>query len=468
MTAAPDLEAPTVLDMLDRLRTGSVSARAVVTSALERCRQEQDLNAMISLRAEEALAEADEADRQRTGGALVGPLHGLPIVVKDNVAVGGWQFTGGSPALEGHVASADATVVAALRKAGAIVIGKSNLHELALGTTSNNARFGPVRNPRDANRTAGGSSGGSAAAIAEGFVTAAVSSDTGGSGRIPAAFCGCVGFRPTIGRYAGDGVLNICPTRDTITTMANSVADIALLDGVITGDRDALQKISKPIRLGLLKPFAETDLDADVRAAFGAGVAALGYAGVEFVSVDGAELLEIDLEIGFGIVAAESVRIWRKRAPEILGISFEQFVERIGSPDVKGFLASASQPANEVSDETYQRFITQRLPRLRAAYEELFSTSGVDAFVFPTVPAVAPPVGEDETIVIDGKNFPLFPTTIRNTAPGTVAGVPGITLPLPVAAGKLPVGLALDAPSGSDRMLLSLAGTIEKLLAQKN
>jgi Asp-tRNA(Asn)/Glu-tRNA(Gln) amidotransferase A subunit family amidase len=454
----------TTLALLSRLRSGDLSAHEAVTAALQRCQQGSHLNAMISLRANDALAEADAADRQRRDGNALGALHGLPIVVKDNIAVGGWQFTGGSPAFEQHVASVDASVVAKLREAGAIVIGKSNLHELAFGTTSNNARFGAVRNPKDPSRIAGGSSGGSAVAVAAGFVTAAVASDTGGSGRIPAAFCGCVGLRPTIGRYAGDGVMNLSTTRDTISTMANTVADIALLDGIITGEAGGLNTPSR-IRLGLLTPFAEADLDADVQVAFAAAIDRLKQAGVEIVSVDGSELVALDAEIGLGVVMAESARIWKELGPKLLGVTFAEFVERLGSPDVKGIFSSMLDPAHDIPDAAYDEMVTQKLPRLRAAYAELFAASGVDAFVFPTVPAVAPPLGQDDVIVIGGKEFPLFPTTIRNTGPGSLAGVPGITLPLPVGQGKLPVGLAFDGPSGSDRRLLAIAARIEPMLA---
>ena len=467
MSVDDDTAGPaTTAALLAALRAGRLSARAAVAAALERCRRGSDLNAMISLRADDALAEAERADALHGEGGTSGPLHGLPIVVKDNVAVGGWRYTGGSPAFEHHVAPADATVVARLRRAGAIVIGKANLHELAFGTTSNNGRFGPVRNPRDPSRIAGGSSGGSAVAVAAGFVTAAVASDTGGSGRIPAAFCGCVGLRPTTGRYVGDGVMNLSTTRDTVSVMANRVADIALLDGVITDETDDAPPPAA-IRLGLLAPFAATDLDRDVRAAFDAAVARLEAAGIMLVAVDGSEIEALDREIGMGLVAAEAARIWTDLVPRTLGISLADFVERLGSPDVKATFTAILDPAHAVGDAAYRQLVAERRPRLQAAYAELFEANGVDAILFPTVPAVAPPVGQDDVIVIEGRALPLFPTTIRNTGPGSLAGVPGITLPLPVEAGRLPVGLALDAPAGADRRLLAIAAALEAILARR-
>lgn len=465
MTAAKD-RSPAI-ELLEELRSGRLSARAAVEAAIERCRQAADANALISLRADPALAEADEADRQRMAGRPIGALHGLPIVVKDNIAVGGWQFTGGSPAFEAYVAPADAAVVARLRAEGAIVVGKANLHEFAFGTTNNNGHFGPARNPHDPDRICGGSSGGSAASVASGLVTVALASDTGGSGRIPAALCGCVGFRPTKGRYSGDGMLVLSTTRDTITTMAHSVADIVLLDQVVTGEVGVLAPAASAIRLGLLAPFAVEAIAPDVRSAFEAGIHLLERAGVEIVEIDGSELFEIDQEIGLGVATAEASRFWRDYAPATLGIDFPDFVERLGSPDVKQIFRTFGKPEHEVPEAVYEHFVTKRLPRLRAAYAGLFAASGVDAFVFPTVPVTAPPIGQDDTVDVEGKDLPLFLTTIRNTGPGSLAGIPGITLPLPVAAGQLPVGLALDAPAGADAALMGLAATVERLLSQK-
>lgn len=453
------------IELLEELRSGGLSARAAVEAAIERCRQAAALNALISLRADPALAEADAADARRLAGHPLGTLHGLPIVVKDNIAVGGWQFTGGSPAFEAYVAPADAAVVARLRAEGAIVVGKANLHEFAFGTTNNNGHFGPARNPHDPSRICGGSSGGSAASVAGGLVAVALASDTGGSGRIPAALCGCVGFRPTKGRYSGDGVLVLSTTRDTITTMAHSVADIVLLDQVITGAIGVEAPAAGTIRLGVLAPFAVETIAPEVRSAFEAGLDLLERAGVEVVQVDGTELSEIDQEIGLGVATAEASRYWRDYAPSILGIDFPDFVERLGSPDVKRIFRTFGNPEHEVPAAVYARFVTERLPRLRAAYSELFVASGVDAFVFPTVPVTAPPIGQDDTLHIEGQDLPLFPTTIRNTGPGSLAGIPGISLPLPVATGQLPVGLALDASAGADAALLGLAATVERVLA---
>ncbi len=451
-------------ELLDRLRSGSFSAREAVQSAIERCQAGSASNALISLRAGPALIEANAADKRWATGQRIGRLHGLPIVVKDNVAVGDWQFTGGSPAFQHHIAGADAGVVAALRAEGAIVVGKSSLHELAFGTTNNNAHYGAVRNPHDPSRIAGGSSGGSAAAVAAGFVPVAISSDTGGSGRIPAALCGCVGFRPTTGRYDADGVMLLSPTRDTVTTMAHCVGDIVTLDQVITGQRYSTAPLDRPLRLGVITPFADTDLDAHVRSAFNQGIASVARQGVELVPVDGSELLELDREIGLAIVIAESSRIWQEFAPAVLGIPFNAFVKRIASPDVRRIFTGFGDPDHDVPEDTYRLFTEHRLPRLRAAYAELFSRSCVDAFVFPTVPVSAPEIGEDETLHIDGQAMPLFPTMIRNVGPGSLAGVPGITLPLPVCKGQLPVGLALDAPAGADVALLGVAATIHKML----
>jgi mandelamide amidase len=189
------------------------------------------------------MAFAKIGDRS-SGGALAG----VPIAVKDNIDVLPFPTTGASPALLDHMPRVDAPVVTRLRTAGAVIIGKTSLHELAFGITSNNAHFGAMPNPFDATRVPGGSSGGSALVLARGVVPLALGSDTGGSARIPAAFCNVVGLRPTTGRYPGEGVLNLSPTRDTIGPMATTIQDVAALDAVISGETAHVLD-GRPLRL---------------------------------------------------------------------------------------------------------------------------------------------------------------------------------------------------------------------------
>ena len=228
MTLTTDLSGPCSWDIRTtrtELAAGRISHVEHLDALLERLPTAQRLGAVISADPELARALAHALDRRETRG----PLTGIPLAVKDIVDVAGFPTTGGTRSLERDVVARDAPAVARLREAGALFALKTNLHELSFGITSNNGAYGPVRHPADPALSPGGSSGGSAVAVAVGLVPAAVAADTGGSARIPAALCGIVGFRPTLGRYPSSGVLPIAHSRDTIGPMARTVDDIVLL-----------------------------------------------------------------------------------------------------------------------------------------------------------------------------------------------------------------------------------------------
>ena len=205
------------ISSLSKLQSnGDITSIALINDALERAEQFSHLNAFISVDANGAAAKAKELDRMRAEGRVLGPLHGIPIVVKDNIHVTGLQNTAGTPGLKGFVPLISNEVVTRLEAAGAVIIGKTNLHELAFGITSNNTGFGAVINPYDDSLIPGGSSGGTAVAVSAGIVPAGLGTDTGGSVRIPPALTGIVGFRPSMGRYPSDAVTPISHTRDTV------------------------------------------------------------------------------------------------------------------------------------------------------------------------------------------------------------------------------------------------------------
>ena len=220
----------TLASLAAAIRDGKLSPREAVQAALERIeRADPALNAFLTVRADEALAEADAL------GPPSGPLHGVPIGVKDVIDVAGTRTTAASKVLADNVASADAIVVGRLRAAGAIVVGKLNTHEFAWGATTTSAAFGPARNPWDTERICGGSSGGSGAAVAADLVPGALGTDTAGSVRIPAAFCGVTGIRPTTGRVPNRGVIPVSWTYDTVGPLARTAEDCALLLEVLAG-----------------------------------------------------------------------------------------------------------------------------------------------------------------------------------------------------------------------------------------
>ena len=223
-----------IAELADRIGSGALTARAAVEESLRRIERAEELNAFISVRAERALEEADELERRGSAG----PLHGVPIAVKDVIDVAGERTTAGSRILADNVAARDAATVAALRAAGAVIVGKLNTHEFAYGAMTTSPHFGPARNPWDTERICGGSSGGSGSAAAARLVPATLGTDTAGSIRIPACFCGVTGIRPTTGRVSNRGVLPVSFTLDTVGPLAPSAEDCAaVLDAIAGRDR---------------------------------------------------------------------------------------------------------------------------------------------------------------------------------------------------------------------------------------
>lgn len=393
-----------------------------------------------------------------------GELAGIPFAVKDNIDVTGIPTTGGSPVFEGFTAPVDAGVVSVLRAAGAAVIGKTNLHELAFGVTSNNGRFGPVRNPVDPTRTSGGSSGGSAATVALGTVPFALGTDTGGSMTVPASFCGVVGYRPTTGRYPGDGLINLSWTRDTVGIHANVVADVRTVDRIITGARHASVPVpdsGRGIRLGVPARYFDS-LDDEVARVGALALETLARSGVVLVEGEVAEGIELADQAGFGIVFYECARTLSARIASHpgggTGMTFADLVEGCGSTDVQRILQSVSD--SPVSDTTYQNLLKLRW-QLRRAYQNAFAELSVDAFIFPSVPVLPPLIGNDETLDFKGTPVPVFPTITRNAGPGTLAGVPMISIPVGAAGSVLPVGMTLEGAFHDDPHLLALADFVQ-------
>src|ERR1700722_1414231 len=272
------------VEAVARMSQGALPAERYAEALLARCRAAKALNAFITLEPDRVLEDARSRDRERAAGAKPGPLFGLPIPVKDSVNTRNYPTTGGTPALRHFRPKEDAPVVAALRGAGAIVLGKTNLHELSFGWTSNNLAFGAVRNPYDLTRIPGGSSGGTAAAIAARLAPLGVAEDTEGSIRVPAAFCGIAGFRPTTGRYSTRACVPISPLFDQVGPHARNVADLALFDSVAASDGSPLQAPSlQGLRLGVVRDYWFVGLDPEVERVTDRALEQLRSAGVEIV-----------------------------------------------------------------------------------------------------------------------------------------------------------------------------------------
>ena len=436
-----------------RQQISQSSAEAVVAAGVQRARDIADLGAFISV-----------ADHPEPGR---GPLAGVPLAVKDNLDTHDLPTTGGTPALRNSRPGRDQHAVARLRAAGAAVIGKTNLHELALGITSNNAAFGPVRNPYDASRSAGGSSGGSAVAVATGVVPIALGTDTGGSLRVPAAHCGVVGWRPTTGRWGTGRIVPISRTRDTAGVLATSVADVALVDEIVTGE-PAPASSGRPLRLGVPREGFYDELHPEVASCAEQALERLAAGGVELVEVQVVGAHALDAECGFPIVfseLAEDLPAYLASLPGPEGaLTLADVLAQVASPDVRAALEAAASGA--FTAEVHQRAMATR-ERLRAAYSAALrpaSTERLDALVYPTVPLPPPPLGDDDTTDLDGREVPVFLTTIRNTGPGSTAGMPAISLPAGTTRAGLPIGISLEGLPGDDAGLLASARRVEAAL----
>ncbi|RFU44739.1 indoleacetamide hydrolase [Paraburkholderia sp. DHOC27] len=465
----------TATEAVSAIQTGRLKATDYVATLLARAAALQTLNALTALNMEGALAAARRIDALSDEARSALPLAGLPVVVKDNINTAGLLTSAGTPALEGFVPDSNAPSVQRLLDAGAIVLGKANMHELAFGITSTNLapHAGAVRNPYDPGLIPGGSSGGTAAAIAARIVPAGLGTDTGGSTRIPAALTGTVGFRPSVGdggaerRYHDpDAVLPISHTRDTVGPMARTVADIVLLDGVISGDGALPTVALQGLRIGLPAPLWD-DLDHAVENVAQVALKRLEAAGVIFVPVTMPRLLPLNEQVGSVIAiyeAREDVPAWLV-ANDAPVKTLTEIAARIASPDVRD--AYDAILANPFAQQ-YQNALTVLRPQLQQHYADTFAAEQLDALLFPTTRLCAVPIDElagSSTVSING-GAPIneMGAYLRNTDPASNAGIPGLSLPAGLSAEGLPVGFEIDGPLGSDRRLLAIGAAFEQVL----
>lgn len=447
----------TISELAQRLRRKEISPLEITHDCLTRIeRLNPGLNAFIAVCAESALADARAAENEIARGEWRGPLHGVPIGLKDLIDTAGVRTTAASALYKDRIPEHDADVVARLRRAGAVIVGKTNLHEFAYGGSSLVSYFGDVHNPWDVLRIAGGSSGGSAAAVAAGLVYAAIGTDTAGSIREPAALCGCVGLKPTYGRVSSRGVIPLAASLDQVGPLAATVSDAAIVLQAIAGyDAEdvnssdvpvvdyvgVLRDDGKKLRIGVPREYFFQDLDAEVGAAMERALRNI----TELV----AEVREIKLDVPTDrtLQAAESYAFHAEnvaRSPELY------------QPETLRRIRSGEKI-------TAVEYIARRteLEQARRSIARIFTD--VDLLVTPTTPISAPTIAE-----LKANPDALRPAELRllrNTRPFNVWGLPVISIPCVFAQNGLPIGMQIAGPHWREDLVLRLAHAYEHATA---
>lgn len=433
-------------------RSRRISPRELVAAHLERAALDPDVNAIATLTEHRAHADAERAERELAAGQDRGPLHGIPISLKDNIDVAGVRTTAGCRLYADRVPSTDSGVAARLREAGAVLIGKANMHELALGVETDNALFGRTRNPWDTARIPGGSSGGSAAAVASGVGLASIGTDSGGSIRVPAALCGLVGLKPTYGRVSNAGIIPNYPSFDCAGPIARTAKDAAFVLSAIAGyDADdfgcsrtpvddyagMFASATKDMRIGVPRRQFYAAASEAVRAAFDTALDAYRSLGaivrdVEVVNLDIASL-KAAARPELGQRYAEAIRT----RPGDIGDEVRAKLVAALDSDLESHLIA--RRASEALAATLRRMLED-----------------VDVLAMPAVPVTAPLIGT-RTIPFEGRDADLEDVLIAHARVFNLARLPALTHPCGFDSAGLPIGLQLVGRPFDEALLLRAA-----------
>lgn len=436
------------------IRSGRLSPVEPTRSCLLRIEQlNPSLNAFITVTAESALEEARQVDREIRAGKYRGPLHGIPLALKDLVDTAGVRTTAASHLFEKRVPAADAFIEKRLKASGAVLLGKLNLHEFAYGGSGMIGAFGITRNPWDTERITGGSSSGSAAAVAAGLCLGAIGTDTAGSIRLPSSFCGISGFKPTFGLVSAHGVIPLASSYDHVGPMAKTAEDCALmLDAIAAYDSwdpnsstvqpggyaQALTKQPAQVRLGIPDQFFLDDLDSDVATAFEDAIRVATKLASNVKSVS------IHVDTDRTVHVYEAYQYHAKYLPAS--------AEKYQPETLRRILAGEKVEANE-----YQQKKAELL-ELRRKATGIFD--GVDLILTPTVPVLPPGIAE-----LEAHPEQLRPAEIimlRNTRPFNVLGLPSISIPCGFSKAGLPIGLQISGPAHEDALVLRFAHAFQQ------
>jgi aspartyl-tRNA(Asn)/glutamyl-tRNA(Gln) amidotransferase subunit A len=434
--ATTELHRLTLAEAGNLVRRRKVSPVELTRHSLARIEKlNPSLNAFITLTADAALAQARELEREQMRGRLRGPLHGIPIALKDLYDTAGVRTTAASAHFRDRIPQQDATVVQSLRRAGAVSLGKLNMDEFAFNFTSETSHFGPVQNPWKRGYTPGGSSGASAAAVAAGLCYGALGSDTGGSIRLPAAFCAIAGFKPTFGRVPTEGVLPLAWSLDHAGPMCRTVADARLLLAGMGLTPSPERRGLKSVRIGVPRSpyFDKIDPEVETAIAKALGVLARMTAGVRDVS-----LPQLPADPAMPVLP-------RTYATVIMAEAYAYHEERLKKAPEKFHRGTRANLELGAAVPASAYVLARReMDRLRASSGDLFSAA--DLLVMPTAPGPAFPLGSRADLIY-----------LRNLAPWNLYGLPAISAPCGVTRSGLPVGLQIVGPAGADALVLAVA-----------
>jgi aspartyl-tRNA(Asn)/glutamyl-tRNA(Gln) amidotransferase subunit A len=480
MKKALNVEMPRVQDALTEITSGATSAVVLTQDCLSAIEQQNPvINAFLSLDGEGALAQARRVDDQRSAGSSLGPLAGIPFGIKDVVAVEALPATAGSKILEGYRPPYTATAVRRLIDAGAVILGKLNCDEFAMGSSNENSAYGPVRNPHDTDRVPGGSSGGPAAAVAAGMALATLGTDTGGSIRQPASFCGVVGVLPTYGRVSRYGLIAYASSLDRIGPFAASVRDAALVLGVIAG-HDPLDATSsqKPVpdytagidegvagmRLGVPDEYFAEGLDPEVRGAIEAAIEKLRASGAQIVPISlprtryavPTYYVIATAEASSNLARFDGVR-YGYRAPEAKTLAEMYRLSREGGfgAEVKRRILLGTYVLSAGYYDAYYKKAQQVRRLLTDDFLAAFKT--VDAILTPTAPTPAFKIGEKTDDPMAMYLADIYTVT------ASLAGICGISVPCGNSREGLPIGLQILGKHFDESTVFRVAQAVESL-----
>jgi aspartyl-tRNA(Asn)/glutamyl-tRNA(Gln) amidotransferase subunit A len=435
-----------VRELGKQLRSRRISCVELTTQVFADIKKRETCRSFITLTEEQALAEAAERDQELAAGKDRGPFHGIPIAVKDLFYTRGVRTTGGSLVFKEFVPDYDATVVERLRAAGTVSVGKTNLHEIAFGITSKNPHYGFVLNPLDPRRIPGGSSGGSAALIAGKFLPMALGTDTGGSIRVPASYCGIAGIKPTYGRVSRNGVLPLAFSLDHVGPLGSCIEDCALAMNVLADGYFNLPALPnlKGVRVGVAKNFFFDQIDAEVAAAVRKSIAEMERLGASLVDVNLPDMNEAN-------AAARVVQLSETAAIYVNHTDPRMFGSDVWALLEQGRMIMGHEYVNA------QRIRTQ----FRQSFDELWKT--IDVLATPTTPISAPMLEQDNVLIGEVEENVRIATT-RLVRSINFLGEPALSMPCGETSNGMPVGLQLISAPFAEARLLQIAKTLEAAL----